>query len=214
MTVKINFAKQLHRQNMSTNININWVNKNGISYQDYLRMTGQLVKNNSTSGDDKTEERIAFTKLNFQRMKRINDKGKIENSYTINTAICVVVITEVWCGDSAQNIPWLEHFINKCNPVIKSYYVFRDENPDFMNQFLTNGSKSIPVAIFYKQDTGDVIGQWGPRPKEIKKWLAEYRANHPEKTKHDWEIELHKYYSKNKGAAIISDLTEIIKDVI
>jgi hypothetical protein len=79
-----------------------------------------------------------------------------------------------------------------------------------MNQFLTNGSRSIPKCIFFNEQNGQVLGTWGPRPEEIKNWLAKLRLENPEMPKHDWEIELHKYYTKNNGAAITSDLIEVI----
>jgi hypothetical protein len=79
-----------------------------------------------------------------------------------------------------------------------------------MNQFLTNGSRSIPKCIFFNKENGQVLGTWGPRPEEIKNWLAKLRLENPEMPKHDWEIELHKYYTKNNGAAITSDLKEVI----
>jgi hypothetical protein len=181
-----------------------------MSYSEYYHSIENLVLNQTTSGADITEERIEITKLNLHRMKRLNDASISIDPITLSKPIAGAIITEAWCGDSAQNIPWLEHFFKACSPQIESYYFYRDENPDLMNQFLTNGSRSIPKCIFYYKETGKIIGTWGPRPEEIKTWLAKLRADNPDMPKHDWEIELHKYYSKNKGEAIISDLKEII----
>jgi len=193
-------------------IDLNWVISNGISYMDYFNSIVEMVNNKTTSGADQSEERIELTKLNMHRMKRINDASVNIEKINISKSIGVAILTEAWCGDSAQNIPWLEHFLNACHPKIETYYFFRDEHPDLMNQFLTNGSRSIPKAVFYNKDNGNVLATWGPRPTEIKNWLADFRANNPEIPKHDWEIELHKYYTKNKGEAIIQDLKEIISN--
>jgi hypothetical protein len=184
----------------------------GMSYIEYFRSIEDLVSSQTTSGQEVTTERVEYTKLNLHRMNRLND-AKFENISILLTApIAAVIITEAWCGDSAQNIPWLEHFFNSCSPKITSKYFYRDEHPELMNQFLTNGSRSIPKCIFYNQQSGEVLGTWGPRPEEIKNWLAQLRAEKPDMPKHDWEIELHKYYTKNNGAAIISDLNEIISN--
>jgi hypothetical protein len=185
------------------------INK-GMTYIEYFRSIEDLVSSQTTSGHDITTERVEFTKLNLHRMKRLND-AKFENtSILLKTPIAAAIITEAWCGDSAQNIPWLEHFFNNCNPKITSKYFYRDEHPELMNQFLTNGSRSIPKCIFYNKQSGEVLGTWGPRPEEIKNWLAQLRSDNPDMPKHDWEIELHKYYTKNNGVAITSDLNEVI----
>ena len=186
----------------------------GMSYIEYFRSIEDLVSSQTTSGHEVTSERVEYTKLNLHRMKRLND-AKLENTpILIKTPISAAIITEAWCGDSAQNIPWLEHFFNNCSPKITSKYFYRDEHPDLMNQFLTNGSRSIPKCIFYNQQSGEVLGTWGPRPVEIKNWLAKLRSENPEMPKHDWEIELHKYYTKNNGAAIISDLNELTSNFV
>lgn len=184
----------------------------GMSYIEYFRSIEELVATQTTSGHELTSERVEYTKLNLHRMKRLND-AKFENTSVLLAApIAAAIITEAWCGDSAQNIPWLEHFFNNCSPKITSKYFYRDEHPELMNQFLTNGSRSIPKCIFYNQQSGEVLGTWGPRPEEIKNWLAQLRAENPDMPKHDWEIELHKYYTKNNGAAIISDLNKLISN--
>jgi thioredoxin-like negative regulator of GroEL len=182
----------------------------GMSYIEYFRSIENFVSNQTTSGQDVTPERIEITKLNLHRMKRLNDAKFENNSISLSSPIAAVIITEAWCGDSAQNIPWIEHFFRSCTPKITSYYVYRDDNPELMNQFLTNGSRSIPKCIFFNEQNGQVLGTWGPRPEEIKNWLAKLRSENPDMPKHDWEIELHKYYTKNNGAAITSDLKEVI----
>ena len=191
-------------------IDANWIINNGISYQQYFDTIIQMTIDKTTSGVDQTEERIELTKLNMHRMKRINEASHRFDTIDLSSEIGVAILTEAWCGDSAQNLPWLEHFIEACNPKIQTYYFFRDEHPELMNQFLTNGSRSIPKCILFQKSNGTVLGTWGPRPEEIKTWLAKLRSDTPDMPKHDWEIELHKYYTKNKGAAIMSDLQELI----
>jgi hypothetical protein len=187
---------------------------NGLSYIDYYQKIQNFASEKTTSGHDLTAERIEITKLNLHRMKRINDAQTESQIYELPFPIGAAILTEAWCGDSAQNIPWLEHFFNSCNPKIQSYYFFRDDNPELMNQFLTNGSRSIPKCIFYNLSNGQVLDTWGARPEEIMIWLASFRAQNPEISKHDWEIALHKYYTQNKGAAIMNDLSKIIGGLI
>ncbi|MEO6721403.1 MAG: thioredoxin family protein [Ferruginibacter sp.] len=82
--------------------------------------------------------------MNFTRTQRIHKtlvinqelKNTIENIQNIYTWI---VLTEAWCGDSAQNLPVIAE-IAKLNPdKIKLYILLRDENPELMDNYLTNG---------------------------------------------------------------------------
>ncbi len=191
-----------------------WIALNGISYAEYYQKIQNFVSKMTTSGHDVTAERIEITKLNLHRMKRINEAQLESLKYELPITIGVAILTEAWCGDSAQNIPWLEHFFNSCYPKMQSYYFFRDDNPELMNQFLTNGSRSIPKCIFYNLSNGQVLDTWGARPEKIKIWLTNFRTQNPEISKHEWEIALHKYYTQNKGAAIMNDLNKIIGGLI
>src|SRR5690606_26832149 len=99
-----------------------------------------------TSGADQSKELADYTKLNFQRMKRLNKT--IELSEELKGAISKceqpmiwLVLTEAWCGDAAQNIP-LIHQIAQLKECVSLQLLFRDENLDVMDQFLTNGGRS------------------------------------------------------------------------
>jgi hypothetical protein len=43
-----------------------------------------------------------------------------------------------------------------------------------MDQFLTNGSRSIPIVIFMDQDF-NVLGRWGPRPAVLQQLIQDMR---------------------------------------
>ena len=136
-------AEQNHR--------LNWPNI--IDMKEYLDTIKALLKENKTTGGNHSEAMLHYSKMNLSRMKRWMKAGVMnpeleEAVKAISEPQTWVVLTEAWCGDSAQNVPWLEHFLNAFNPKIETFYFFRDEHPDLMNQFLTNGSRSIPKAVF------------------------------------------------------------------
>ena len=58
----------------------------------------------------------------------------------------LLVLAEGWCGDAAQILPVINK-IAEYSSLIDLKVVCRDENPELMDQFLTNGSKSIPKVI-------------------------------------------------------------------
>src|SRR6476620_5284051 len=86
-----------------------------------------------------------------------------------------LIITEGWCGDAAQNIPVIEKIASESGN-IETRYILRDENPELIDQFLTEGARSIPKLIAIDRNSGDVLGTWGPRPKTAQKLFSEQRS--------------------------------------
>jgi len=71
------------------------------------------------------------------------------------------VILESWCADGAQTIPILNKTC-ETNSNLSLRIVSLDENPDLINLFLTNGTRSIPKLIVLDEDD-NVVTTWGPR---------------------------------------------------
>lgn len=66
--------------------------------------------------------------------------------------------------------------------------VYRDENLDLMDRYLTNGGRSIPKYIILSQD-GEVLGDWGPRSEKVQEFVDDLKAKLPEKE--DPQYDLH-----------------------
>lgn len=184
-----------------------------ISYQTYRDLVKQLAEDNSTTGHQKTEALINYTKLNDRRMKRwdktvkISDevKSKIE---TFNEKMTWLVITESWCGDAAHVMPVLNKLAT-LNENIDFKVVLRDENPELMDMFLTNGNKSIAKIIMIDETSGDVINTYGPRPSEATKLVNAYKVEHGKLTP-EFKEDLQYWYNKDKGQNVIKDVTEML----
>ena len=106
------------------------------------------------------------------------DDGRLEKIKASNYSK-VLVITEDWCGDAMINIPILKHISEALNLEARVFH--RDENTDLIDQYLTNGTaRSIPIFVFlndeYQQET-----VWGPRARQVQKFVDEARANLPAK---------------------------------
>src|SRR5699024_10093403 len=56
----------------------------------------------------------------------------------------------------------------------------RDENLELMDQYLTNGNRTIPKFIFI-DEAGREIATWGPVAESTKKFVDQYRQELPEK---------------------------------
>jgi len=124
------------------------------SYSEYKELILNLLKEGKSTGLNQNEDLSNFTKLNDKRMKRLDKQTKLSEKATLKTQniqkdFTWLVLTESWCGDAAQTLPLINKFA-EANKKIDLKVVLRDENEGLMNQFLTNGSKSIPRSTFKK----------------------------------------------------------------
>lgn len=187
--------------------------KNSSSYTEYRTLVSNLVEENSTTGNEKTEALANYTMLNDKRMKRwdktvkITDdaKSSIEN---FNKKATWLVITESWCGDAAHIMPVINK-VAQLNANIDYKVVLRDKNDTLMNQFLTNGGKAIPKLIMIDNETDTVVNTFGPRPAVATKMVNDYKTEHGQLTP-EFKEDLQRWYNKDKGQSTIEDLISLL----
>ena len=180
-----------------------------MSYQDYRSLMSDLVESKSTTGLDQSVEMVAYTVLNDQRMKRWDKTVKVlveaqEKISAFSGDITWLVITESWCGDAAHVIPVINK-VAELHSNITLKLVLRDENDELMQQFLTNGGKSIPKLIMIDNISGEVLGTFGPRPIAATNLVKDYIKEHGAVTDALKE-NLQMWYNKDKGQSTITDL--------
>lgn len=188
--------------------------KNSISYVSYRDLVTRLVEENSTTGNEKTEDLANYTMLNNKRMKRWDKTIKISETDkqiigAFDKKIIWLIITESWCGDAAHIMPVIDK-VAELNPNIDYKIVLRDDNEALMNAFLTNGGKSIPKLIMINAITSEVVNTFGPRPAAATKMVADYKTKHGAITT-EFKEDLQHWYNTNKGQAIVADLLELLK---
>ena len=87
--------------------------------------------------------------------------------------------------------------------------VFRDENEELMNLFLTNGGKAIPTVVFLDvQD--NVLAYWGSRPSTAKQTVEDFKAAHGALTA-EFKEDLQKWYNQDKGLTIVDDFINVMQ---
>lgn len=183
-----------------------------MDYTAYNALFKKLVEEERTTGAQ-TQEKIEYTKLNFSRSKRLDKTASVpvdfaEKLQKISNKQTWLVISEPWCGDAAQTLP----FLNKMAQLSKNInfkIVLRDENPELMDQFLTNGSRSIPIIIIL-DDELNVIKHWGPRSKAATKLIDDY-LNKNGKIDDTIKEMLQVWYNNDKGVSIIEGISEAIE---
>lgn len=175
-----------------------------------------LEETNPDALEASAKTKYDYKKLNRQRAQRIiktykPDEATIEIMKSVSEPQFWMVLTEDWCGDSAQNLPYIAK-LAELNDNITLRILERDANPDIMDLYLTDGkSRSIPKLIAFNE-AGEELFQWGPRPKEVVELIQDWKAEGL--SKDEWTPKLHMWYAKNKGAALIAELKELVNKSI
>ncbi|MFD1017251.1 thioredoxin family protein [Winogradskyella rapida] len=185
-----------------------------MTYAEYRTLITTLVAENSTTGIEKTEALVNYTQLNDRRMRRWdktakvaeNLKSEIEN---LDRKVTWLVISESWCGDAAHIMPIINK-VAELSDAIDYKVVLRDENKALMNQFLTNGGKSIPKLIMLDTETKEVLNTFGPRPTVATTMVQDYKAKHGQLTP-EFKEDLQRWYNKDKGQSTVEDLVNLLK---
>lgn len=183
-----------------------------ISYEAYTALIDELVIKGQTTGPDQSEAFIHYTALNQQRMHRwektIQLLPPVESAIRgITVPQTWLVLTEAWCGDAAHSIPVL-HVLAALNPLINLSFVFRDENPELMDRYLTNGvSRSIPKLIAMDTATREELFTWGPRPAPLQAIFLKMREDGLEY--HLIKEELQRWYNKDKSLTIQQEMAAL-----
>jgi hypothetical protein len=185
-----------------------------IDYPAYRNLIKSLLAENKTTGPNHSEAMINYTFMNDRRMDRWDKKivvdpdliEKVKELPKMNW----MVITEAWCGDAAQNIPFIAK-LAKDNPNIDLRFIIRDENPDIMDDYLTNGARSIPILILMDQDFND-LAVWGPRPEPVQKMVMESK-NNPDLDQSKFIESIHKWYAVDKNQTISQEFKLLIKTI-
>ncbi|MFD2245141.1 thioredoxin family protein [Pontibacter ruber] len=185
---------------------------NPLTYQAYRDLVERLVEENATTGEEQSEQRVAYTKLNLQRMKRVEKQFKLAPALQEALAEAQpnwqwLVLVESWCGDGAQLLPAIAGIAAEF-PSIELTVLLRDQNPQLMDTCLTNGSRSIPKLICVNRETGDRVFTWGPRPAAIQEQFLKYKAQNPQAE--DAAVQLHTWYAKDRSEALQQDLLQLV----
>lgn len=183
-----------------------------MSYEEFLDTIREKV--DAGAGNQKTEndeKLFGYVELNYSRKTRI--AKTYVPSETIRSVIESItepqfwlVITEDWCGDSAQNLPYIVA-IAELNPLITLKIVQRDANLDIMDMYLTNGSRSIPKLVAFSTE-GEELFQWGPRPKVAMELVKKLKD--AGETSTEFIPKIHSWYTQDKGASLEKEFQELL----
>lgn len=120
----------------------------------------------------------------------------------------LLVLSEDWCGDASNTVPLMAR-LAEATPRLRLRILKRDENLDLMDRYLTNGSRSIPIAIVL-DDKFQPVAHWGPRAADLQDFvLSEKRAGRRQSD----EIykDARRWYERDRGKTTLDELISVIE---
>ena len=158
----------------------------GLDYDAYREDWKRRIEDEPSEGADPSERRTHhYLTYNWERQAHVHDS--YAPSEELQWAVDAIqephlwmVLTEPWCGDSAFLLPVIVEAAALSDEVTLRI-LHRDDNLDIMDQYLTDGSRSIPRLVAFSE-SGDELFTWGPRPEGAARRFEELRAQYDAKT--------------------------------
>jgi len=188
------------------------------SYSNFRTHVQELLEKGLVTGDKQGEDMVAYSKMNETRMNRIEKHGLLSDELKstlkgLNKKIQILCITEGWCGDSAQILPYVALMCQENEILIDFEIILRDTNPQWMDKYLTNGGRSIPIFVVFDEN-GNELFHWGPRPnalaEEMKGWKA---STDPVFTLPEIIEKVHLWYARDKGSHLMLEWQKLLASI-
>src|SRR5262249_9445631 len=116
--------------------------------------------------------------------------------------------SEDWCGDASNTVPVIAR-LAAALPNVEMRVVKRDEHPELMDRHLTNGSRSIPLAVVLRPGfTG--AGAWGPRPTELQEFVVREKKAATRPTGEIYR-DARQWYARDRGESTIREVLAVLE---
>jgi len=186
-----------------------------ITYSQYRNLIDELLQQGKTTGENHSEAMLNYTRMNVRRMDRWDKTAVVsaelqEKIAQIDAPQTWLVLTEAWCGDAAQSIPFMVKAASY-SPLVDIRFILRDEHPDVMDAYLTNGGRSIPKLIALKNEDLAELFTWGPRPQVLQQKYLAYLEDSKGISQEDFIESIHLWYAKDKNANIDAEFLTLIR---
>lgn len=182
---------------------------------EYLAYFDDILNGNVVEEPYNNPDYLHYTNLNHSRQQRWFKHGVLSDELinllsTINEKQHWILITEPWCGDAAHSVPFLFKMA-EANEYIELEVQLRDAEDSLIDNYLTNGSKSIPKLIA-RDAKGNDLFTWGPRPVECQEVFSALQAENV-----DFEAlktGLQKWYNEDKGGSLQQEISSLLSSVL
>lgn len=188
------------------------INKFAMKLNDYLDLVEKITNKEITSGIYQDSNYVDYTILNKSRMNRWLKKGEL-NEETVQTIKNIrdkqkwILILEPWCADGSQIAPFIALMADQ-NKNISFDIRLRDSADSEIDNYLTNGSKSIPKLIIRDKDDNDLL-IWGPRPENCQHLF--YQLKETISDINQIKLNIQNWYNQDKGESIQNEICGLLK---
>lgn len=122
----------------------------------------------------------------------------------------LLAIAEDWCGDASNLVPVFGR-LARDSEWIDLRVVKRDEHPELMDMYLTNGSRSIPIIVIMDENFRPV-GRWGPRPAELQEFVIRQKRG-GKSTAPEIYREVRRWYARDRGRTTLREALAVMSDL-
>lgn len=183
-----------------------------LAYAAYLQLMAQRADQTTADLPADEAERVEVTRLNLHRSQRIARTYQLSAALSelldrIDQPQLWLALTEPWCGDSAQFLPYIAVMAQQ-NPAIDLRLLLRDDNLDIMDRYLTDGKRSIPVLVALDAEERQLY-RWGPRPVEAQAVFDESKAAGLQKPQ--IMEKLHLWYGRDRGRTLEAEFVTVLQ---
>jgi len=141
------------------------------------------------------------------------DRVKIPDGIPDIPSLKILIISEPGCGDSSAILPVIRKIFE--NRPVELRVILRSEHPEVMDDFLTNGGRSIPVIIVLDAE-GNLIFRYGPRPRKAQDIFEEHRQAISQGLIEKPEVmkKIRHFYSADRGKAIVEEFLSALVSAV
>ncbi len=178
-----------------------------ISFDEYMNVAVERFEN-----PEENDEHQEYYELGIQRMHRTlktykPDEEQLQTLKSKHFNGKILIISEPWCGDASAAVPAVYQFFEAAGN--KARIFLRDSDQTLIDQYLTNGTQSIPKILILNEDFS-VKNVWGPRPKYGLELLKKFKENPETYPREEFYNDLQVYYAKNRGKDTINEILNLI----
>lgn len=173
----------------------------GLHYDAYREDWTRRLETEPSEEAAPSERRMHhYLNYNWERQTRVHEEYSPSEALqsaveSIEEPQLWMVLTEPWCGDSAFLLPVIAEAAALSDKVTLRI-LHRDDNLDIMDQYLTDGSRSIPKLVAFSED-GDELFTWGPRPEGAAEQFELLQEQYDDKM--EIIADLLEYYTEEEG---------------
>ena len=180
-----------------------------LSYAAYSRYSEDLLETISRDTGNPMKEYARTNWRILQRLKRsVILTEELRRALSDSQEMIFVILTEGYCGDSAQTFPVFGLMQEKFPDKITIRVVLRDEQPELAALFFH--TRAIPRLICLDKQSLKERFSWGNRPAPAQALMDALKTQRA--TPNEKAIALHEWYAHDKTMTLQQELTRLLSD--